>query len=327
MADGVGKGAAMPQSDIRRYLKHGTLPQLRAFEASARLGSLARAAEELHIAQPTASVQVRKLSETVGLPLFEQVGRRIYLTEAGKRVFAGCADVFHALARLEETLAEMRGLASGRLQLAATSMARHFAPRLLGAFSQLHPGIETSLQIHNRSTLIERLEKNEDDLYMFAHPPEGREVVVQAILSNPLVAVARHDHPLAGGRSVPFARLAQEPFLMREAGSGTRMVTLALFARYGLPPKIRMELSTDEAIREAILAGLGVSILSRHTLGVEPEDAKLACLEVEGFPLESQWHFVYPVGKHLSVAARAFLDFARAEAKRLVADGQGRRPD
>ena len=316
----------MPRSDIRRYLKHGTLPQLRVFEATARLGSLARAAEELHIAQPTASVQIRKLSETVGLPLFEQVGRRIYLTEAGKRVVAGCSDVFHALSRLEEMLADMRGLFSGRLQLAVTSMARHFAPRLLGAFSELHPGIETSLQIHNRSTLIERLANNEDDLYMFAHPPERREVVVQAILSNPLVVVARSDHPLAGRRNVPFARLAQEPFLMRETGSGTRMVTLELFGRHGLTPRIRMELSSNEAIQEAILAGLGISILSRYTLGLEPEETRLACLDVEGFPLENQWHFVYPVGKHLSVAARAFLDFARAEARRLALDGFEQRP-
>lgn len=315
----------MPRSDIRRYLKHGTLPQLRVLEASARLGSLARAAEELHIAQPTASVQIRKLSETVGLPLFEQVGRRIYLTEAGKRVVAGCNDVFHALSRLEETLADMRGLSSGRLQLAATSMAKHFAPRLLGAFSQLHPGIETSLQIHNRGALIERLANNEDDLYMFAHPPEGREVVVQAILSNPLVVVARNDHPLAGAINVPFARLAQEPFLMREAGSGTRMVAQELFARHALAPKVRMELSTNEAIHEAILAGLGVSILSRYTLGLEAEETRLVSLDVEGFPLESQWQLVYPVGKHLSVAARAFLDFARTEAKRMVLDGFGRR--
>jgi DNA-binding transcriptional LysR family regulator len=316
----------MPRSDIRRYLKHGTLPQLRVLEASARLGSFARAAEELHIAQPTASVQIRKLSETVGFPLFEQVGRRVYLTEAGKRVFAGCNDVFHALSRLEETLADMRGLSSGRLQLAATSMARHFAPRLLGAFSQLHPGIETSLQIHNRSALIERLASNEDDLYLFAHPPEGREVVVQAILSNPLVVVARNDHPLAGAVNVTFARLAQEPFLMREAGSGTRMVAQELFARHGLAPKIRMELSTNEAIHEAILAGLGISILSRYTLGLEAEETRLVSLNVEGFPLESQWQLVYPVGKHLSVAARAFLDFARTEAKRMALGGFGQRP-
>lgn len=316
----------MPRPDIRRYLKHGTLPQLRAFEASARLGSLARAAQELHIAQPTASVQVRKLSETIGLPLFEQVGKRIYLTEAGKQVRAGCNDVFHALSRLEEMLTDMRGLDSGHLQLAVTSTAKYFAPRLLGAFIQRYPGIETSLQIHNRSTLIERLANNEDDLYMFADPPGDQEVVVQSILPNPLVVVARGDHPMAGEKDVAFARLAGEPFLMREPGSGTRMVTLKLFEQHGLAPTIRMELNTNEAIREAILAGLGVSILSRYALGLEPEQTNLVCLDIEGFPLESHWHFVYPVGKHLSVAARAFMDFARAEARNLIQDSSGRRP-
>ena len=316
----------MPQPNIRRYLKHGTLPQLRVFEASARLGSFTRAAQELHMAQATASVQIKKLTETVGFALFEQVGRRIFLTEAGKRVYAGCDEVFRALTRVEETLTEMRGLDSGRLQLAVTSTAKYFAPRLLGAFIQRYPGIETSLQIHNRSTLIERLGNNEDDLYMFADPPEEHEVVAQAILPNPLVVFARGDHPLAGEKGIPFARLADEPFLMREPGSGTRMVALKLFERHGLTPKIRMELSTNEAIREAILAGLGVSILSRYTLGLEPEQTKLVCLDVEGFPLESHWHFVYPVGKHLSVAARAFMDFARVEAKSPVLGGFAQRP-
>jgi len=316
----------MPQSSIRRFLKHGVLPQLRVFEASARLGCFARAAEELHLAQPTVSVQIKKLSQTVGFPLFEQVGKHIYLTDAGRRVFAGCHDVFRALSSLEERLTEMRGLDSGHLQFAVTSTAKYFAPRLLGAFIQRYPGVETSLQIHNRSTLIERLKNNEDDLYMFADPPDQQEVMVQAILSNPLVVLARNDHPMAGEIDIALARLANEPFLIRERGSGTRMATLKLFEQHGLTPKIRMELSTDEAIREAILAGLGVSILSRYTFGLEPEQTKLVCLDVEGFPLESHWHFVYPVGKHLSVAARAFMDFARVETKNLAFDGFARRP-
>jgi DNA-binding transcriptional LysR family regulator len=308
----------MPQTNVRRFLKHGTLPQLRLFEASARLGSLTRAAQELHMAQPTASVQVKKLSETVGFPLFEHVGKRIYLTEAGKCVYAGCNDVFRALGHIEEALGELRGLASGHLRLAVSSTAKYFAPRLLGAFIQRYPGIETSLQIHNRSALIGRLENNEDDLYLFADLPEGREVVIQAVLPDPLVVLARSDHPLAGAKRIAFARLASEPFLMRESGSGTRRVTLKLFEQHGLAPKIRMELSTNEAIQEAILGGLGVSILSRYSLGLELERSKLVCLDVDGFPLERHWHFVYPVGKHLSVAARAFMDFARVEARNLV---------
>lgn len=315
----------MPQPNIRRFLKHGTLPQLRVFEASARLGSFTRAAQELSMAQPTASVQIKKLSETVGYPLFEQVGRRIYLTDAGRRVYAGCHDVFRALSQLEQTLNEMRGLASGHLQVAVTSTAKYFAPRLLGAFIQRHPGIETSLQIHNRSALIERLRSNEDDLYLFAEPPDG-EVVVQAIASDPLVVLARSDHPLARESDIALARLAGEPFLMREPGSGTRIAALKLFERHGLIPKIRMELGTSEAIREAILAGLGVSILSRYSLGLEPEQTKLVCLDVQGFPVERQWHFVYPVGKQLSMAARAFMDFARAEAKNLLRDAFAQRP-
>ena len=310
----------MPQPDIRRYLKHGTLPQLRAFEASARLGSFTRAAQELHMSQATASVQIKKLTETVGLPLFEQVGKRIYLTDAGQQLYALCNDVFRVLSGFEQTLNEMRGLAAGHLRLAVTSTARHFAPRLLGAFAQRNPGIEASLQIHNRRTLIERLMNNEDDLYVFIEPPEQPEVAVQAILPNPLAVFARRDHPLAREKRIAFARLAAEAFLMREPGSGTRLIVLREFARHGLAPKIRMELSSDEAIREAILAGLGVSILSRYTLGLEPVPDRLVCLDVEGFPLESHWHFVYPVGKRLSVAARAFMDFTRVEAKTLFRD-------
>jgi DNA-binding transcriptional LysR family regulator len=316
----------MPQPNIRRYLKHGVFPQLRVFEASARLGCFARAAEELHLAQPTVSVQIKKLSETVGFPLFEQVGKHIYLTEAGERVLAGCSDVFRALSSLEERLTEMRGLDSGHLQLAVSSSAKYFAPRLLGAFIQRYPGIQTSLHINNRSALLERLKDNEDDLYMFAGPPDQQEVMVQAILSNPFVVFARNDHPMAGEKDIALSRLANEPFLIRERGSGTRMATLRLFEQHGLTPKIRMELNTNEAIREAILAGLGVSILSRYTFGLEPEQTKLVCLDVEGFPLESHWHFVYPVGKHLSVAARAFMDFARAEAKSLAFEGFAPRP-
>jgi DNA-binding transcriptional LysR family regulator len=311
-------GIAMLQPGIRRYLKHGTLPQLRVFEASARLGSLTRAAEELHIAQPTASVQIKKLTETVGLPLFEQVGKRVYLTDAGQRLYAGCHDVFRALSAIDEALNGMRSMESGHLRLAVSSTGKYFAPRMLGAFIQRYPGVEASLEIHNRKTLIDRLANNEDDLYVFASPLDREDVVTQALLPNPLVVFARDDHPLANARSIAFERIAAEPFLMREPGSGTRLLAAKLFEQRGLAPRIRMELSTDEAIKEAILAGLGVAIMSRFTLGLEPEPSRLICLDVEGFPLENHWHFAYPVGKQLSATARAFMDFARLEARGLV---------
>jgi DNA-binding transcriptional LysR family regulator len=315
------EGIAMLQPNIRRYLKHGTLPQLRVFEASARLGSFSLAARELHMAQPTASVQIRKLTETVGLPLFEQIGRRVYLTDAGQRLYAGCHDVFRALSTLEETLNGLRAMESGRLRLAVCSAGKYFAPRMLGAFMQRYPGVEASLEIHNRKALIDRLANNEDDLYVFASPLEREDVVTQALLPNPLVVFARDDHPLANARQISFKRIAAEPFLMREPGSGTRLLATKLFEQRGLTPRISMELSDDEAIKEAILAGLGVSIMSRFTLGLEPEPSRLICLDVDGFPLENHWHFAYPVGKQLSATARAFMDFARLEAKGLVMQG------
>jgi len=308
----------MSQPDIHRYLRHGTLPQLRLFEATARLGSFTRAAQELHMAQPTASVQIKKLSGTVGIPLFEQVGKRLYLTDAGRRLYDSCQEVFRTFTTLEESLAGMRALESGRLRLAVSTTGMCFAPRLLGAFVGLHPGVETSMQAHNRQRLVERLANNEDDLYLFADAPEMEDVVVQELLPNPLVVLARDDHPLARHRNIPFERLAGEPFLIREEGSGARRIAMRLFGEHGLTPKIRMELPTNEAIKEAILAGLGVTIMSRHTFGLDPESSRYLCLDVEGFPLENHWYFVYPEGKQLSLVARAFLDFARAETMGLV---------
>jgi len=308
----------MAQADIGRYLKHGTLPQLRVFEASVRLGCFARAAEELHMAPPTVSVQMRKLAETVGAPLFEQVGRRIYVTETGRRLHASCTDVFRALSDFERTMGELRGLHSGQLRIAATSAARHFMPRLLGAFVQGHPGIATTLQVYNRAALLERLARNADDLILFADAPRERELVVQTVLSNPLVVFARADHPLARQHAIPMRRLAAEPFLLREEGSGTRDAALQLFARHGVAPPIRMELGSDEAIREAVLAGAGLAILPRHVFGLEPEPAALACLDAEDFPLESRWQFAWPQGKCLSAAAHAFIDFTRQQAKALA---------
>jgi DNA-binding transcriptional LysR family regulator len=315
----------MSQPNIHRYLRHGTLPQLRLFEASARLGSFTRAAQELHMSQPAASVQMKKLSETVGVPLFEQVGKRLYLTDAGRRLYEGCQEVFRAFATLEQSLASMRALESGRLRLAVSTTGMCFAPRLLGAFVALHPGIETSMQAHNRQTLVDRIANNEDDLYLFADAPDMEEVVAQELLPNPLVVLARDDHPLAGEKNIPFERLAKEPFLVREAGSGTRRIMMRLFHERGLTPKVRMELGTNESIKEAILAGLGVSIMSRYTFGLDPESSRYLCLDVEGFPLENHWYFAYPTGKQLSPVTRAFLDFARAQAKKLVLESLGRR--
>ena len=300
----------MPQSRIRRYLRHGTLPQLAVFEASARLASFTRAAEELHMAQPTVSAQIRKLTETAGLPLFEQIGKQIYLTAAGHRMHAHCRKVFAALAELDDALAGLRGLASGTLRVASGTPGQALMPRLVSAFAAMHPGLDVTLRVHNRRDLMERLAANEDDLYVFANPPDDRELVRQAIASHAFVVMARDDDALARRRGITLAELADASFIARERGSGTRMLVEQAFAAQGLVPRFRVEMTNDAAIRDGIRAGLGVGMLARAS----GADDWLVELDVEGFPLAQTLYFVYPVGRELSTAAEAFLAHARAAA-------------
>ncbi len=310
----------MVQGNIRRLIRHGMLPQLAVFEAVARLGSVTRAAEALHLAQPTVSTQIRKLADTLESELFEQVGRHIHLTAAGQVLLEGCAELFGTLSRVEENLASLRGLKAGRLRLACSTMGQSLAPRLLARFVERYPGIEVSLQVHNRQGLIERLARNEDDLYLFSNPPVDQELVIQPILDNPMVVWARADHRLAQRSRIDFAEIANEPFLMREAGSGTRMVAWEAFHRQGLEPRVRMVLSANEAVRQGILAGLGISILPRDTLSLDTGHPVLAVLDVIGFPIMRRWQLAYPVGKQISPAIRAFMDLARLESTSLNQD-------
>lgn len=296
-------------------MRHTTLRQLEVFEAIARLGSFTRAAEELHLTQPTVSMQIKKLTQTVGLPLFEQVGKRNYLTDAGDAMHAFTRDLLDHFARFEMTLADMKGLKRGRLKLAVVTTAKYFAPRLLGPFCQLHPGIEVSLKVSNRERVLERLARNEDDLCILGQPPENLDVVAEPFLKNPLVVLAPAGHPLAGRKNISLKRLAEEPFLLREIGSGTRAATERLFTGRGLKLKVRMELGSNEAIKQAIVGGLGVSVLSRHTLALDAPMGQLAILDVEGFPIAREWYVVYPAGKQLSVVARTFLEYLRQAPK------------
>jgi DNA-binding transcriptional LysR family regulator len=307
---------AMPQTKIRRYLRHGTLPQLSVFEAVARLGSFTRAAEELYMAQPTVSVQIKKLTESIGLPVLEQVGKSVRLTPVGKELQDACSEIFNTLTRFEQKVADMRGMQTGSLHIAASTVAKYFASRSLAEFLKVHPGIDAKMHVGHRQTLLNRIGANADDLYLMMNPPGGDEVVSLRLLPNPIMVFAHEQHPLACEKNIPFARLAQEPLLVREPGSGTRMTTDRLFREHGLVPAIRMELGSNEAIRESIRAGLGISILSRQAVGVDLEPG-LVTLDVEGFPVESYWHLVYPVGKQLSFVAQTFLDFVRRDMQRV----------
>jgi len=310
----LDKGASMPQSNIRRYLRHGMLPQLAVFEAVARLESFTRASEALHLAQPTISTQIKKLSEALDSTLFEQIGKKIYLTPAGQSLYASCQEIFALLSNLEDNLANLRNLEAGKLRIAVSTTGKYFILRLIAKFVELHPNIDISLQAHNRKNLIQRLEHNEDDLYIFSNPPKDIELIKQTILPNPMVVFARADHPLAGKKSLSFKDIANEPFIMRETGSGTRMMAEDIFSEHGIEPHTRLELSTNESIKQAILAGLGISILTRYTLGLDAHESDMVELDVQDFPVERQWQFVYPAGKVLPPIAVAFLDFCRQEA-------------
>ena len=282
--------------------------QLQIFGAVARHLSYTRAAEDLHLTQPAVFAQIKQLEESIGLPLLERIGKQLHLTPTGHEVLATSKETVDALERLEMRLSDMQGLKRGRLRIAIVTTAKYLIPRLLGEFCSRYPGIEASLTVTNREKLLLRMTANEDDLVVLGAPPEGMDVVAAPIADNPLVVLARHDHPLAGVRNIPFARLAEEPFILREPGSGTRLATERHFTELGLKPRLRMELGSNEAIKQAVAGGLGVSVISQHTLTLDGEGALLRPLDVQGFPLMRKWYVAYPTGKHLSVAAEAFME-------------------
>jgi LysR family transcriptional regulator, low CO2-responsive transcriptional regulator len=290
-------------------LIQATLHQLRVFEATARHSSFTKAAEELFITQPTVSTQVKQLTKAVGLPLFEQIGKRLFLTEAGKELLITCQEIFDKLDNFEMKVADLKGTRQGKLTLGVITTAKYFIPRLLGAFCQKYPGIDIALQVTNHQKLQERMIDNEDDLYILSHPPDEIELCSRSFLENPLVVVARHDHPLAGLTNIPIERLNNEPFIMRESGSGTRQAVQKLLNLHDVTVKVRLELGSNEAIKHAIAGGLGISVLSKHTLISDGENGELAILDVEHFPIQRDWYVCYLAGKQLSVIADAFLQY------------------
>lgn len=295
---------------------HATLHQLKVFEATARHGSFTRAAEELFLTQPTVSMQVKQLTKAVGLPLFEQVGKRLFLTEAGRELFSTCQQIFSQLEQLEMKVADLKGMKQGHLRLAVITTAKYFMPKLLGPFCQIYPGIDVSLTVTNHERVIDRLANNQDDLYVMSQLPEHLEINTHPFLDNPLVVVAPTAHPLAKERNITLERLAEEPFIMREPGSGTRRAIQNMLDEKNLSVKVRLELGSNEAIKQAIAGGLGVSVLSRHTLTSE-NTGELLTLDVEGFPIDRQWYVVYLAGKQLSVVAATFLDYLQEAAKQI----------
>ncbi len=297
---------------------HLTLQQLKLFESVFRNRSYTRAAEELHLTQPAISIQIKRLEEQVGMPLFEKVGKKIYPTPAGDATYEASKDILDRVKELKARIEAMKGIVTGPLQLSVVTTTKYFLPHLLGLFLKDYPDVEPRLKFTNRAKVLDRLVNNEDDFVVMGQSPDEGEFESYPFLENILVPVAPPDHPLAGRKNIPLKELTKERFLEREQGSGTRGVFDRLLHEHGLEIEPYMELGSSEAIKQGVMAGLGLGILSQHALQLECSTGKLAVLDVEGFPIPRRWYAVHLKGKALSLTARTFLEFILKESDRLV---------
>lgn len=295
-----------------------TLRQLKVFAAVARNLSFTRAAEELCLTQPAVSMQVKQLESQLNVALFEQLGKKIYLTDAGREVFQYSRAVTHLLDELESVLENLKGVGRGRLRISVAGTANYFIPTLLGTFHRRYPDVAVSLDVVNREELLKQLNENEVDLVIMGQPPGEMDLAAAPFMDNPLVVVAPPDHPLAGERDIPLKRLEAETFLVRESGSGTRIAMERFFREHDVAVTTGMEVGSNEAIKQSVQAGLGLGLLSRDTLEMEMELGRLVVLDVAEFPILRHWYVVHRRGKRLSGATEAFKAFLLEEAAALL---------
>lgn len=319
----------MEKPSSSALIRQLTLRQLQIFETVVRLGGYTRAAEALHLSQPTVSMQIKKLSETLDLHLLEQVGRVIHPTAAGRAVYETTREILGGIAALDDLTSELKGVVRGDLSIAVITTAAYFMPHLLGAFVENHPQVQPRLTITNRAEMLERLRSNLDDLLIMGQVPDALAVKAYPFIDNEMVVVAPPGHPLAGQSDISLAQLVQERFLLREPGSGTRQAVDRLLADQGLKLTPYMVLGNAEAIKQGVMAGLGTSVLSRRNLALELRSRKIEILDVEAFPLVRRWYAVHLHGKKLSLAARRFLTFLLDESKAILenAEHQGQHQD
>ena len=303
-----------------------TFRQLRLFLALSEHKSITAAARACHVTQPTVSMQLKELADAVGLPLYEQIGKRLFLTEAGEALVETARLMEDDWAVFEQRIDAMKGLTRGRLRLAVVSTAKYFVPSLLGSFCDAHPEIDIALELLNRDAVVERLRHNRDDLYIMSMPPEDIDLDKHAFLPNPLVVIAPVSHRWAQRRRLALADLETERFIVRERGSGTRLACDAHFAAQGFVPQVRLELGSNEAIKEAVAAGMGLAVVSRHALAAPMTDQRLVELPVAGFPVQSNWWTLYPRGKRLSPVATVFLQHIERTAQSSYAQRQAVQP-
>ena len=270
-------------------------------------------------------MQIRQLEGQAGMPLFDQIGKKLHLTDAGRTLYSHAQSILAQVQEAQLELEEMRGVRRGQLNITIASTANYFAPRLLAAFCQRHPDVKVSLDVSNREHILELLHETDKDLAIMGRPPEPSDLVAHPFMENPLVVIAAPSHPLAQASSIPLARLNQETFISREIGSGTRIAVERFFEEAGTRLTTAMEMSSNEAIKQAVQAGLGLGVVSVHTLEMELALERLVILDVQGFPILRHWYVVHRQGKRFSSVAQAFLNFVMDEAEQLFAPQAGRR--
>ncbi len=280
--------------------------QPKLFLALAETGSVTAAARATHVTQPTASMQLRELTEAVGLPLYEVVSRKVQLTDIGVELAKTVRAMSSQWSAFEQVVDGARGLTRGRLRVAVVSTAKYFMPRLIGAFCKRHPAIDVSIEILNRDGVVARLREDMDDLYIMSTPPLDLQLDDVVFMSNPLVVIAPSTDALVRRGQLELSALASQRFILREKGSGTRMAVDQHFKRVRFHPKVRLELGSNEAIKEAVAGGLGLGVISSHALHGRAREHGVSVVSVAGFPVPSQWHIVHPAARSLSPIAAAF---------------------
>jgi DNA-binding transcriptional LysR family regulator len=292
-----------------------TFRQLRLFLALAETGSVSAAARMVHVTQPTASMGLKEIADAIGVPLYEVVARKVHLTAMGQELAKTARAISTQWESFEQEVHGVKGLTQGKLKVAVVSTAKYFIPRILGTFCAKYPQIDISLEVLNRDGVVQRLEENLDDLYIMSQPPLHLDIDDEVFMPNPLLLIASKEHFLAKKKSVDLSSLKNEKFIFREKGSGTRMATDAHFKRLKLKPNIRLELGSNEAIKQAVIGGLGIAVLSKYSLGDKSDQEEVAILKCNEFPIESSWHIVSPKGKKLSPIAAIFKKHLSQQAK------------
>jgi len=304
-------------------LRRASLRRLQVFEAVARLQSFSRAATELHLTQPAISMQVQQLEAEVGLPLYEQMGRRLDITPAGREIMACARALTQRLREAEELLAAMQGAGGGEISISAVSTAKYHVPMLLAEFRRKHPEVRVRLSVSNREQVVRDLTENSVDLAIMGTPPRGLDTIAVPFARHPIAIIAAPGHALARRRRLPLARLADETFLIRERGSGTRSAMERVFRERRFHPRETIEMSSNETIKQAVMAGMGVSFLSLHTVGLEVAASRLAVLEVAGTPVMRHWYVIHRERKRLSPTAEAFKTFLIERGAKAIEQALG----